>query len=107
MSARERRRLARAANKLGVDVDPTALVTPAPRPARVEPKLADGPAVPVVNGDLERALRLLRRRVDRSGVLRELRRREYHLTPAEARRAKAKRARKREAKSTARRGRDQ
>jgi small subunit ribosomal protein S21 len=100
LSARERRRLARAANRLDVDTA-AALVTPAPRPVRVESK-SDLPAVDVVNGDVERALRLLRRRVDRAGVLRELRRREYHMTPAEARRAKAARAKKRALKAAAR-----
>jgi small subunit ribosomal protein S21 len=105
LSARERRRLARAANRLGVDTA-GALVTPAPRPVRVESK-SDLPAVDVVGGDIERALRLLRRRVDRAGVLRELRRREHHMTPGEARRAKTIRARRREAKYAARWGPDQ
>jgi small subunit ribosomal protein S21 len=54
----------------------------------IEIKLNEGDRV-------EWALKTLRRKVDRSGVLKELRRRRYYLKPSEARQQKAQAARRR------------
>lgn len=51
---------------------------------------------------VDRALGRLRRRLDRAGVLRELKRREHYISPGEARRLKSRRARKRAAKTAER-----
>ena len=47
------------------------------------------------NESLEDALRRFKRDVSRAGILQECRRREYYLSPSEARKEKARESRKR------------
>ena len=61
----------------------------------IEIKLNEGDRV-------EWALKALRRKVDRSGVLKEYRRRRYYLKPSEARQQKAQAARRRARRTIAR-----
>jgi small subunit ribosomal protein S21 len=65
----------------------------------VEVLLADGDSV-------ERALKVFKKRILRSGILKELRKRRHYVKPSEARQLKSAAARRR-ARSTARRAREQ
>lgn len=53
--------------------------------------------------NLERALRQFRRRVQRAGILADMRRKRHYVKPSEARRRKAKAAQRRLARTARRR----
>ena len=54
-----------------------------------------GLAVTVRNGNLEQALRVFKRKVRKSGLIQELREREYYTKPSEKRKLAKQRGRKR------------
>lgn len=55
----------------------------------------DGLAVTVRNGDIEKAMRIFKKKVQRSGLLKELRERQHYTKPSDARQMAKKRAIKR------------
>lgn len=61
---------------------------------RDKPKFLNGSAIIVINDNVEKALRKLKKRVQESGVLQELREREHYEKPTTARK-RAKNAAKR------------
>jgi ribosomal protein S21 len=63
-------------------------------------RVSDVARVEIADGNLERALRMLRKQTDRAGVFRALKAHEHFTPPGERRRIKAKRARKRNTKRT-------
>jgi small subunit ribosomal protein S21 len=70
---------------------------------RREQRIADTAAVVIAPGmPMDAALKQLKRRVERAGIPRELRRREHFESPSARRRSKAQRARKRAARAAER-----
>ena len=55
----------------------------------------DGLVVTVRNGDIEKAMRIFKKKVQRSGLLKELRERQHYTKPSDARQLAKKRAIKR------------
>lgn len=55
----------------------------------------DGLSVTVRNGDVEKALRIFKKKVQRSGLVKELRERQHYTKPSDARQEAKKRAIKR------------
>ncbi len=60
--------------------------------------------VTVRGGDMESALRLFKKRIDREGVLRDLRIRDRYVTKIERKKAKARRAESRRLRNRGRHG---
>ena len=62
----------------------------------------EGLSVNVIDGNIEKAIRRLKRKVENDGMLKELREREYYTKPSEKRKLAKKAARKRWLKQQAR-----
>ncbi len=72
------------------------------RPARKENGELRPLEVPVINGDVERAIRTLKREIGKEGTLKALKRKRFYEKPSEAKKRKAREAVRRNRRSARR-----